>query len=242
MNELKLKAIVLSSIDYKEKDKIVKLFSLEEGITSAVLKGVRAQSAKLKFASQPFCFGDFDLVKVGEFYTITSVNLEDSFFDLTKDLNSYYLAFSLLEVVQASLMEKEANPLIFINVLKALKLICYDKIDAKLVLLKFLLGMLKVMGYRLNFNSCEVCKMPFISKIFLNLETGSIVCPSCLTPSCIQITNGTYNLIKTLYGTEIERLNTINATSAAISEALTLTIQNFEQRVEKKLKTIKQFI
>ena len=63
MNELKLKAIVLSSIDYSEKDKIIKLFSLEEGIISAVLKGVRSQNAKLKFASQPFCFADFNLIK-----------------------------------------------------------------------------------------------------------------------------------------------------------------------------------
>ena len=240
MNELKLKAIVLSSIDYKEKDKLVKLFSLELGIITAVLKGVRAQGAKLKFASQPFCFASFNLVKRGNYYTVTSANLEDSFFDLTKDLNSYYTAFTLLEVVQASLMEEETNPLVFVNVLKALKLICYDKLDAKLVLLKFLLGMLKVLCYRVNFKACEVCKMPFVNKKFLNMETGAIVCASCITPTCKQMTNASFNLIKSLYETEMERLNTITATKAVISETLTLIVQNFESRVEKKLKTLKQ--
>ena len=131
------------------------------------------------------------------------------------------MSFSLFEVVQASLMENEANPLVFINVLKALKATCYDKIDAKLVLLKFILGMLKVLGYRLNFNTCQVCKMPFISKIFLNLETGAIVCPSCTTPNCKQMTNAVYNLIKTLYSTEMERLNTITVTGSVLNEALT---------------------
>ncbi|MGD9901364.1 MAG: DNA repair protein RecO [Spirochaetales bacterium] len=239
MEEFKVKAIVLKAIDYKEKDKIVHLFSLEHGKISAILKGVRSEKAKLKFAAQPFCFADFILVKKGDLFIVTNVDLEDSFFDLTKDLNSYYLSFTLLEMVDVALMEEEANALVFINLLKALKLICYDKVNAKLVVLKFVLGMLKVLGYRFNFNECEVCKAKFINKKFLNLDNGSIVCGSCQTINSKQMTDNVFNLIKALYVTEIERVNTINAKDSVLLEALDLMVKNFEYRTESKLKTLK---
>ena len=71
MADLIVTAVVLNSIDYKEKDKLVKLFTAETGVISAVLKGVKSANSKLKFACQPFCFAEFELVKKGEFYTIT---------------------------------------------------------------------------------------------------------------------------------------------------------------------------
>ena len=42
------KAICLNSVDYKEKDKQLTLFSLENGLMSAVLKGCKTAKAKLK--------------------------------------------------------------------------------------------------------------------------------------------------------------------------------------------------
>lgn len=242
MEEVKLQAVVLSSFDYKEKDKLVKFFSLELGLISAVLKGVRQENAKLKFASQPFCFLEVMLVKKSDLYIVKSADLKDSFFDLTKNIENYYLSFSLLELVQTSLMNEEPNPLVFINLLKALKQICYDNLPAHLVTLKFSLGMLKVLGYRFNFKVCEACKMPFVNKKHLNLETGAFVCGACVTPSCLSVSNNVFTLLQLLYQTEIDKLNTIQAIESVVKEALNLVIKNFEARTEKKLKTIKQFI
>lgn len=242
MSELKLQAIVLSSYDYKEKDKIITLFSLEEGIITAVVKGVKKEGAKLKFAVQPFCFLNVILSKMGDYYIVTSAELQDSFFDLTKDINAYYAAFSLLEVVQASLMAREANPLVFVNLLKALKQLCYDKLPANLVLVKFLLGMLKVLGYRFNFKLCSSCQMPYVNKKFLNLETGAFVCGSCVAPNCELVSNAVFLFLQLLYNTEMEKLATILVKENVVKEALLLIVKNFELRTDKKLKTIKQFI
>jgi DNA repair protein RecO (recombination protein O) len=242
MSEIKLQAIVLSSYDYKEKDKLVTLFSLEEGIISAVVKGVKKEGAKLKFAVQPFCFLNAILVKRGNFYTLTSAELQDSFFDLTKNITSYYVAFSLLEVVQVSMMQNEPNPLVFVNLLKALKQICYDNLPAKLVLVKFMVGMLKVLGYRFNFKMCASCQMPFVNKKYLNLETGAFVCGSCVVPTCALVESDVFLFIQLLYQTEMERLGSIQAKETVVNNALKLITQNFEHRTEKKLKTIKQFI
>ena len=44
----KIKGIVISSIDYKDKDKLITIFSLEKGLITAKLTGVKNPKAKMK--------------------------------------------------------------------------------------------------------------------------------------------------------------------------------------------------
>jgi len=80
MNEKIVDAIVLKSQDYKENDKIVYLFSPAEGKFSAVLKGVKKASAKLKFAGEPFCFAEYTCVRRGDMATVINAMEKESFF------------------------------------------------------------------------------------------------------------------------------------------------------------------
>ena len=57
--EEKLSGIVLGGVNFSENDKILNIFTLEKGVISAKIKGVKKAGAKLKFASEPFCFAEF---------------------------------------------------------------------------------------------------------------------------------------------------------------------------------------
>ena len=59
MATTKVKAIVLGGTNVKEKDRIISVYSLERGVESFSMKGVRGDKAKMKFAKEVFCFGDF---------------------------------------------------------------------------------------------------------------------------------------------------------------------------------------
>ena len=76
MEEFKIKGIVIKSIDYKDSDKIVTIFSAELGIIHARARGVKKLKAKLAFATQPFAFCEFMLIAKGGFYSIINANLE----------------------------------------------------------------------------------------------------------------------------------------------------------------------
>ena len=54
--EVKVNAIVIRAIDYKDNDRILTLYSLEKGKITAGIKGVKKAGAKLKFASEHFFF------------------------------------------------------------------------------------------------------------------------------------------------------------------------------------------
>ena len=109
MEELRVKGIVLSSSDHKDKDKIDTIFTLEQGKINGILKGVKLAKSKLKFASQPFCFARFELVKTNEFYTITQVDLIESFYDLTTDYDKFMRGASMLKVCNKVLKKGIVN-------------------------------------------------------------------------------------------------------------------------------------
>ena len=57
----KIKALVLRAADFKENDKLLLLYCGEYGKITASIRGVKKPGAKLKFAAEPFCFGEFML-------------------------------------------------------------------------------------------------------------------------------------------------------------------------------------
>ena len=47
MEEIKTKGIVIKSVDYKDSDKLVTIFSAERGLIKARVRGVKKDKAKL---------------------------------------------------------------------------------------------------------------------------------------------------------------------------------------------------
>ncbi|MBO5328139.1 MAG: DNA repair protein RecO, partial [Clostridia bacterium] len=88
--EVKTEAIVLKAVDYKDNDKLLTLFSPTLGKITAGARGVKKPTAKLAFATQPFCFAEYVLAEKGGRYTVTSAYLHESFFALREDVTRYF--------------------------------------------------------------------------------------------------------------------------------------------------------
>lgn len=239
METIITKGIVLCSYDYKEKDKLVELFSVELGRITAVLKGCKAPSAKLKFAFQPFCFAEFSLVKSGKFYQITTASLIDSFFDITTDLEKYYLANVLLEICSVATQKEEQNAKLFILLANCLKYICYDNINPYLVILKFCIDILEMAGYKQNFQKCPVCKLAYTNKVYLNFDSGEWTCLSCKSENSVLVPNQTFSFIKIANNTSYDRLNSVKISNSIATEAIKLVCKNLEYRFYKNLRSTK---
>ena len=234
-----IKGIVLASYDYKEKDKLVELFSVELGKITAILKGCKAPSAKLKFAFQPFCFAEFSVVRTGKFYQITNASLIDSFFDITTDLDTYYLCNLMLEIVSLSTGQEEQNPKLFVLLANALKCICYDKINPYLTTLKFCIDVLASVGYSANYTKCASCGLNYTNKVYLNLDSGEFACLSCKSENSILLNNMTFSCIKIANNTEYSRLNSVKIASDVTRDAINIVCKNLEHRLYKNIRSLK---
>lgn len=236
MEDIKVTAIVLNAMPYKEKDKLIHLFSVELGNITAVLKGVSSPNAKLKFAGQPFCFATFDLVKSRDFYIIKSADLIDTFFDITSDYDNFMYSNAMLETCSIILKPNIISEGLFLTLIKSLQNIVYNKIDTKLAVLKFFCDTLGIIGYALNFDICDNCGMKFMGDIKFDFASGTFRCFNC--SGGIKVSQQEFMLLKIVSSTVIDRLHTIKIKQELLDRLLELVVSDLNFRLNKKLKSL----
>lgn len=241
MEEHKITGVVLTSIDYKEKDKLVEIFSAELGKITAVLKGCKGANAKLKFAFQPFCLAEFVVVKKGQYYSITNCYLIDSFFDLTKDYQAYSCGISMLEIVRLVVNQEEQEPKLLLLLINSLKAMTYDGYNHLIVLTKFILEVLKMIGYMLNFDTCSVCGGLFRNKVYLNLSTGALVCSSCMTLDSVELSKEEFNILKLINMSVKDNLKNLKFNEGKLKNTLKTLSKDLEFRFNRQLKSFVNF-
>lgn len=234
MQETKVKAIVIENKDYKEKDKIVTLFTLEQGLISVLFKSVKSNNAKLKAAKEMFSFGDYIYVE-GKQNTAISADVLDSFYDLTKDISKFYVACQIFEIIKTILPFGEADTTLFINTLKSMKLLAYENVDLMLLKDKFLITVFEEFGYKFTLGACNVCGENFLNHRYINLNHGDITCYNCRSINSIEITAQQYAALRLLAQTSYEKLLTLKLNNDVLNQVFNILNANFEQRFNKKL-------
>lgn len=237
MEEIKVNGIVLNSMTYKENDVLLHLFTPEIGKITCILKGAKGAKAKLKWASLPFCFCEWVLAKKGEFYVVTSATCYDTFFDITKDYETFVMASMMLEVTNAMLRPNIIAENIFVELANTLKNIVYSDTNPRLLVAKYLLQVTMFLGYEPNFATCEVCGMPIANDILLSYDTHNFSCRTCCNGYGMLISRQQYNLLKIIHNTSADRLSSIKTNDATLMAILNLLRFNLESILEIKIKS-----
>lgn len=237
MEEIKDKVIVLKSTNSKEKDKIVSLFCLTKGKLNATLKGVLNPKAKLKFLAQPFCFAEVSLVKRGSFYTVTNAYAIETFFSLTSDLEKYYIACGVLEILNTFTLNESDYPEIFVSALKAFEFMEFEGTNPKTALIKFMLDAFKASGYGLRLDFCSECGAKILTEPYFDLSSGNVLCLSCKTQYSVKLTNQILANLKIINKEDFSNLKTIRISSAVQDEILNLLKKAYYSKFGVELKS-----
>ena len=153
--EIKTEAIVLQTIDYKDNDKLLTLFSPTLGKITAGARGVKKPKAKLAFSVQPFCFAEYILAEKGGRYTVTNAYLHESFFSLRYDITRFYAACAAAEICRCVLQENERYESLFIALIECLKALSLGGDDPAEAVVGFILIALRESGYPLDLGFAE---------------------------------------------------------------------------------------
>ena len=235
--DTKVKGIVLASKDYKENDKLLWLLT-PLGKLTIVAKGVKKPKAKLKTVAMPFCFGEFVLAsKGGEIYTLTSCEVIDSFFDITSDYESFLIGCKMLEI--AGLVVKEDNGLdVMLLLLKLLNMVAYDDVNDYIILIKYLTELLSRSGFRLNLDKCSNCGEKFITKVYLDITTGEVLCPACKNATCVDLTINEYTIIRLISTSDNEKLKNLKFDEQILKNIIKILIKNLNNKLNINIKNL----
>ena len=136
----KVKAIVTRAVPYRDADMVLTLVSLEEGRLTASARGCLKPRAKLRYAAEPMNFGEYMLSGKGDRYIVTDCVQYDSFSPVTADIDSYYAACMILELL--SRLSPEPQPRLFLAAVNELKALAYEGKDSRDAARDFLLAAL----------------------------------------------------------------------------------------------------
>ena len=94
-----VKGLVPRTVDLKESDRLLTIFTEEKGIVTALARGARSLKSRKMAATQQFCYSSFVLREQGEKYQISECSLIESFFGIRDSIEGLALAAYIIEVL-----------------------------------------------------------------------------------------------------------------------------------------------
>jgi DNA repair protein RecO (recombination protein O) len=234
--EFKTDAIVLKSVDYKESDKLLTLFTPSRGKVLAGIRGVRKPKSKLNFAAQPFCFAEYVLAEKGGRYTVTSAYMYDGFFALRTDITRYYAACAALEICNALLMEEERCDGTFIACVECLKNLSLTDDDPAESLLTFALQAVRESGYPIDLDGCGLCGSDVTDTPYFDFEFGFFTCKACSQGE--RASRSTYEVLRKCEGLDYQE----DKTEGGRKRALRLIKAYLTQKTEEEYPCFGEFL
>lgn len=239
MQQLVTQGVVLRAIDYSDNDKIITILTPNNGKVSAILKGVKKVTAKMKFASQPFCFAQFKLVGKGELLTVAGATEIESFFDITQDYKATVAGSAILEMADTVSIVQSPDNLLFSGLLHALKTLSTTEADPDVVMMRFALGVFKITGYAMNLKTCKNCGKPLSNDMVrFDTDVGEFNCIHCSANNYISISARTLELLQNMSHLQFAELENIVVTEAEVKEFHQIIRINFAIRYGKNLRSI----
>ena len=232
---VKINAIVLSKLKYRDNDLIVKCYSKQRGIVSYLVRGALKSQ---KGSSRAVYFQPLSLVLIEEVYklkqtlhSIKEIKIEYLYKTLHTDILKTSIVMFLSEVLASVLKEEEQNELLFDYIENTLKWLDYQTEFSNFHLL-FLLNLTKYLGfYPDDQNSASE---------YFNLSNGLF---ESKKDKFYSISGENLTILKQLLGIDFDRVNTIKLNSKQRQSFLNMLILYFELHLGdfKKPKSLQIF-
>lgn len=179
MSLIKTKGLVIKEQAYKEQDKILTIFTEDEGKIQCMARGVRRQKSGLMASTQIFAYSEFVYYPGKSFGSINQADLIESFYPLRNNLTKMALAAYLLDLMNNAFDFFQKSP----KILKLLLYILYymaqgtSKSDSALVG-AFQMKLISVLGYRPRLDNCSACESQN-NLNFFSIENYGLLCQNC---------------------------------------------------------------
>lgn len=187
---IKTKGLVIKEQPYKEQDKILTIFTEDEGKIQCIARGVRRQKSGLLASTQIFAYSEFIYYPGKNFGIINQTNLIEAFYPLRVDLTKMALSSYLLDLMNNGFEFFQQSPEILKLLLHVLFYISENKAKNDLILVgAFQMKFISYLGYCPGVSHCMVCKCEKGLTVF-SIENNGVLCRPCRA----RTSGYTYNL------------------------------------------------
>lgn len=183
MNNYVTEAINLKSYNLNDADKIIVMYSKENGLIKGVAKGIKKPKSKLGARMDLLVANTLQLLKGRSLDTIIQAQTVNNFKKSREDFDKLVLSSYVSElVVNFGEGSESASEEIYELLYKALTYIseAETKKDALIAVIKFQLKLLLIMGFCVELDTCLCCREQILDEeMYFSSTMGGIVCAEC---------------------------------------------------------------
>ena len=172
-----VRGLIIRTVDYKESDRLVTIFTDEMGLVSAMARGARSLRSRYMSSTMQFCYGRFVLYKKGDLYWIRETELLDSFFKLREGIDKLALASYLCDVLSYVTVEAAEHDLLRLA-LNSLYAIAEGLYPLDHIKAAFELRACAILGFMPDLLACRTCGERD-GDFFLDVLDGTVECTEC---------------------------------------------------------------
>ncbi len=181
MATLCVNGIVTGYTDYRDNDRILTLFTMEQGRVDAKARNCRRTTAPLLACAQPFVSGEYELFFNKGKYTVNQCLVRDSFYPIREDMDRFSTASLAARLCQEAVQVNEPNPPLFQLLTYTLTLLSYGDNAPEDLLCAFLLRFLAATGYTPAITCCCQCGRDIRgdARLYFSSDRGGALCAGC---------------------------------------------------------------
>ena len=173
------KALVLREVKYKEADRILTLFTADNGKITAKARGALRKGSRTAAATQQLTWSDMTLFFNKGKWTVNEASVIEPFDGLKENIASFALGSYFAACAEALSVEDQKDPELLSLALNSLYALSRELHEPRKIKAAFELRLMSLSGYRPSLESCAVCGADEPEGPVLDLVDGRIYCRKC---------------------------------------------------------------
>jgi DNA repair protein RecO (recombination protein O) len=179
-HSITVEALVLKHADWGEADRILTLFTRQQGKIRALGKSVRKIRSRRAGHLEPFTHVTLQLAKSRDLPIITQAETINAFMPLRENLDMIGHASYILELLDKFTYEEGENLSLFNLLVSTFERLANPELDPLLVLRYYEVRLLDYTGFRPELVHCLACGAEIQPENqFFSPAEGGVLCPKC---------------------------------------------------------------
>ncbi|MDI9461376.1 MAG: DNA repair protein RecO [Saccharofermentanales bacterium] len=175
MRHQSFKAFVLKSVPFGQKDRLLHLFSEQQGLSVAMAYGASSSKSRLQAVTMPFVLAEYEIFYYKDRITIDAGDLIEAFLPLQQDIAKLTAAAHLSQVTIDSLVQGVAEPAAYKLWGYTLHELCHSD-DPAIVAQIAAFRLISDLGYAPWLNDCICCHAEIDQRGCFSFPDSGLVC------------------------------------------------------------------
>ncbi|MRX71300.1 DNA repair protein RecO [Bacillus lacus] len=206
----KSEGIVIRTSDYGETNKIVTIYTRENGKIGVMARGAKKTNSRLAAVTQPFTHGYYLYQRSSGLGSLQQGEAVTNMRGIREDIFLTGYASYAAELLDRATENHQPNPFLFQLFLQLLTYINED-VDAEILIHIFEMKMLNVLGLYPHLDSCSICSSKE-GDFHFSIREGGFICHRCFAkdPYRIPLSQTAVKLLRLFYYFDLNRLGSIS--------------------------------